>query len=714
MHANFSPTLGGYSGQGAFRYWCQNVLPLTFDDSISYMELLAKVVTYLNNTISDVATAEENIDKLNTAFNQLQDYVNTYFDELDLEDTIDSVLDDWASDGRLQDVVEPFVRDEVSEEIASIVAEQLAAVVANQINAVVASQIGAVVAEQLPSVASADVTAWLNENVDPVGSAVVVDSSLTISGAAADAKVVGDKFTEVNGVIDDISESGNLINIASQSIDGVTIVNNNGILTINGTSTANINIPVGSYLGTYTFGLLYYGGTISDVSNVSLFGLSLINHPNLNFVTLTYANDTNVVFVINNNTTLNNFKCLAFAYEGENVPDYITNISANDKINRLKLNNTNYEVNELRKIIGEETHIIVDTDDFTNVDMGILYNGGLKQQATVSITPYIKCYPGTKLHYKLPSIKAGSTVFASMLFVTENKEFISSIYPETALPHVVEGNVIVPENAAYFIALNYPTYLLDPYVSIEGYGYESKKRKINVVFVGDSLTQGVTGGTSPNFDWADKPYPTILKEFLDEIDYNITIKNFGRRGLSAKTYWNDAIPVNSRYHSPEEGEPGDTIEFDNNIDVVIIMLGTNGSLVDNTIAEDTAITEGQTYLDYADTQCGDYCKIIEYIMENTDNHAQIILIAPVYACDSSYRNKIINTYPTIKALGERYQIPVINSTFESGIGWFNKGSFYNQTDLVHLNQAGYHKFGTFIASKFVSLYSTFDLSEIPE
>lgn len=35
------------------------------------------------------------------------------------------------------------------------------------------------------------VTAWLNENVDPVGSAVVVDASLSISGAAADAAATG-------------------------------------------------------------------------------------------------------------------------------------------------------------------------------------------------------------------------------------------------------------------------------------------------------------------------------------------------------------------------------------------------------------------------------------------------------------------------------------------------------------------------------------------
>ena len=38
---------------------------------------------------------------------------------------------------------------------------------------------------------SEDVTGWLNDNVNPVGSAVTVDSSLTISGSAADAKVTG-------------------------------------------------------------------------------------------------------------------------------------------------------------------------------------------------------------------------------------------------------------------------------------------------------------------------------------------------------------------------------------------------------------------------------------------------------------------------------------------------------------------------------------------
>lgn len=45
------------------------------------------------------------------------------------------------------------------------------------------------------------ITTWLNNNVNPVGSAVAIDSSLTVSGAAADAKVTGDHFSQLNAAI---------------------------------------------------------------------------------------------------------------------------------------------------------------------------------------------------------------------------------------------------------------------------------------------------------------------------------------------------------------------------------------------------------------------------------------------------------------------------------------------------------------------------------
>lgn len=110
-----------------FRYWCQKVLPLVYDDSISYYELLCKVVDYLNQTMEQVDLANDNVSKvndsfiqlqnnvntningINTAFYQLQNYVNDYFTNLDVQNEINNKLDVMASDGTLSNIVRPFL-----------------------------------------------------------------------------------------------------------------------------------------------------------------------------------------------------------------------------------------------------------------------------------------------------------------------------------------------------------------------------------------------------------------------------------------------------------------------------------------------------------------------------------------------------------------------------------------------------------------------------
>ena len=62
------------------------------------------------------------------------------------------------------------------------------------------------------------VTKWLNEHVDPVGSAVVVDDTLSIEGAAADAKKTGDELTSLKEEITDIIDSAYVTDTASGSI----------------------------------------------------------------------------------------------------------------------------------------------------------------------------------------------------------------------------------------------------------------------------------------------------------------------------------------------------------------------------------------------------------------------------------------------------------------------------------------------------------------
>ena len=60
-------------------YFCHKVLPLTYDDSLSYYEILCKLVHSLNLTI-------ENVNELGADFQKLYDFVINYFDNLDLQE----------------------------------------------------------------------------------------------------------------------------------------------------------------------------------------------------------------------------------------------------------------------------------------------------------------------------------------------------------------------------------------------------------------------------------------------------------------------------------------------------------------------------------------------------------------------------------------------------------------------------------------------------
>lgn len=84
-----------------FRFWCQKVLPLVYDDELSYYELLCKVVDYLNKTMENVNKLSENFDELQNAFNTLKTYVENYFDNLDVQEEINKKLDEMSSNGFL-------------------------------------------------------------------------------------------------------------------------------------------------------------------------------------------------------------------------------------------------------------------------------------------------------------------------------------------------------------------------------------------------------------------------------------------------------------------------------------------------------------------------------------------------------------------------------------------------------------------------------------
>lgn len=152
----------------AFRFWVQKALPLVYDDSLSYYELLCKVVDYINNLTSDVnnmvnvvneaegfiegaeTKLQETLDKgesdfetainngntaINTAITnsnsnianaiqELNTYRDNYFANLDVQEEINNKLDIMAGNGELGQIIlnvfgsqlgHPWVVNSVSE-----------------------------------------------------------------------------------------------------------------------------------------------------------------------------------------------------------------------------------------------------------------------------------------------------------------------------------------------------------------------------------------------------------------------------------------------------------------------------------------------------------------------------------------------------------------------------------------------------------------------
>lgn len=62
----------------SFKMWCHKVLPLVYDDSLSYYETLCKVVDYLNNIIGATNAVIEDVDNLKNDLAVVQNWINNF------------------------------------------------------------------------------------------------------------------------------------------------------------------------------------------------------------------------------------------------------------------------------------------------------------------------------------------------------------------------------------------------------------------------------------------------------------------------------------------------------------------------------------------------------------------------------------------------------------------------------------------------------------
>lgn len=163
--ANFFPDVPQFPSMGTFQPVYGKFDLTTYIQGASDYEIMAFLVGKYNACLE----AYGNITKLSTdtitACKQLQDWINSWFDNLDVQQELNNKIDSMVADGSFATLLHQTFDAQVNQQAANTT------------------------------------TAWLVANVTPTGSAVVVDKSLTIEGAAADAKKVGDTCFRFRGAL---------------------------------------------------------------------------------------------------------------------------------------------------------------------------------------------------------------------------------------------------------------------------------------------------------------------------------------------------------------------------------------------------------------------------------------------------------------------------------------------------------------------------------
>lgn len=99
------------SDLSCFKSWCRKILPLVYDDSISYYEVLCKLTEYIQTLIDKMG----DYDNLETEIQQLQQEVNLVKEELEKVKNGDYVslyidsLANWIN-ANLQEMVARIVK----------------------------------------------------------------------------------------------------------------------------------------------------------------------------------------------------------------------------------------------------------------------------------------------------------------------------------------------------------------------------------------------------------------------------------------------------------------------------------------------------------------------------------------------------------------------------------------------------------------------------
>ena len=98
-------------------------IPTSYLESMTYAELVMWFCNYLQNTvIPTVNNNAEAVEELQGLYEELESYVNDYFDNLDVQEEINNKLDQMSVDGSLTTIIKNYVDPYIDQQNANITA----------------------------------------------------------------------------------------------------------------------------------------------------------------------------------------------------------------------------------------------------------------------------------------------------------------------------------------------------------------------------------------------------------------------------------------------------------------------------------------------------------------------------------------------------------------------------------------------------------------
>jgi len=215
--ADFAPELGALKSLRPFVFWAQTTLPTVFDDSLSYYEVLTKLCKMVNTLLENEDTNAENITALAEAYQELEDFTNNYFENLDVTQEISDKLDAMFNSGELGQIAVESASTILNEYLYGEDGESGKNKDINDMIAAANGRIDAKIAElnessseilgnlqtrvdagidNIPTV----IEGWMNENLT-IPSDIIIDDTLSIKDAAAEAYATGHLMDEVENLV---------------------------------------------------------------------------------------------------------------------------------------------------------------------------------------------------------------------------------------------------------------------------------------------------------------------------------------------------------------------------------------------------------------------------------------------------------------------------------------------------------------------------------